>query len=274
VSLNKNNLKPTKHHSLSKVLICVLCATIIIFCSASIPFAHAATTKPAYVFNGATMTFNIDYPNTNYDGTLTYTISNVDETAKTYILTWSYGGNLANYYTGSSSSVSFTDSLPLAVSSTVLETLNNGQATGLFAGYSLIKGVSVTEPAGTFTTIQLSSSGTSYWVDQTSGIIVKETTASYTVDLQSTNIPTSAFPTLTVVVIVVVIVIVCVVLFILFKKGIFKKMNAGIKANPSANNTPPPPPTTSSEARYCSNCGTPNIEQNAKFCKKCGKELI
>jgi hypothetical protein len=110
--------------------------------------------------------------------------------------------------------------------------------------YTVVKtSTSVSVPAGTFTVIELSGSGATIYVDLTSGLLVKAvgplvTEGTATIELQSTNIATSAtsFTLILIIVIIVVVVAVLVPTLLLVRR---KRS----KAKAAAASAAPQPPT-------------------------------
>jgi flagellar basal body-associated protein FliL len=234
----------------SKVAIASLIITLIVI-SSFINLAAAETTPP-YAFNDAYATYKATASSgfgLSVDGTITYTVSNVDSTAQTFTLTPSYGGQLSLLSgLASGQKMSYSDFLVFAIPPSYMESLNKGESSGLQYSYGTVTtGVSVTVPAGTYTTDKVDYGTYSLWIDQGSGLVVKISgtylgLSSADIELQSTNISSiSSQSTQLLIIAAVVIVIVVVVVVVVLLKKRKAKQNA---ANSATDTTATPPAAT------------------------------
>ena len=190
---------------------------------------------PSWAFNGAYAQFQTSYSfnGVSISDTVKYTVSNVNVNSQSLDLTVSYGGSASSFpsYTTSSS---FTNPSPLAVSPSDLALLNVGKTPNDISGAQVTTGVSVNVPAGSFTTdeVKFPYSGTE-WVEASSGLIVQTSGSiaaalipgaaqSLQVQLQSTNIPTSGVSSSNVllyaIIIIIVLVLAAVIGFLALKR--------------------------------------------------------
>ena len=194
----------------------------------SVSTAPSGTAQnPPFASNGAYAKYKITYGlGVSLGGTVnsgilnggaSFTINDVNAAAQTFSVTTSYSGNQSKLYLiGGKSNASFSNPSPFpAVSQSDLQTLNQGQAPLDFTWGTVITAVSVSVPAGIFKTDELSMpAGNKIWVDNTSGLIVKQTGASFldpSVDsmaLQSSNITTTKSLQLIKILIAVVVVVI------------------------------------------------------------------
>jgi hypothetical protein len=232
-----------------KVAIASVIITLIVI-SSFINLAAAEST-PAYAFNDAYATYKTSASELGItiDGTITYTINNVDSNAQTFTLTPSYGGQLTVLSSlASSQTMSYSDFLVFAIPPSYMQDLNSGKASGLQYSYgTLTTGVSVTVPAGTYTTDKVDYGTYSLWIDQGSGLVVKISgnylgLSSADIELQSTNISSSSSLStqLTwIIVAIVVVVVVVAVVVVLLKKRKPKQDAASTSSASDATSTPP-----------------------------------
>jgi LPXTG-motif cell wall-anchored protein len=132
-----------------------------------------------------------------------FNISAVDGTSQSFQVSVNYGGAYSSLSSTSAGSFSSPSPFP-AVSQSDLAFLNKGEAPPDFAGATVTTGQSVSLPAGTFTTDEISlQGGGTMWVDSKSGLIIKSEGVTgllgnlpaftgTTFELQKTNIATSS----------------------------------------------------------------------------------
>jgi hypothetical protein len=173
----------------------------------------SSSSEPVWAFKGAYATYQISLsyqggsiggisvPSGSITSTVNYTIAGLNTQSQTFEFSATYSG----YFAALSSSnlqASFLNPLPFpVVSSADLSALNSGKTPADLSTVSVATGVSVEVPAGTFNTDEVSlSTGGTIWVDSSSGLIVQATGSflgyppgsnGATIELESTNIPTS-----------------------------------------------------------------------------------
>jgi len=166
-----------------------------------------------------------------------YSVNNVDSAAQTMDISSSYSVTLSPLDI-SNAPRSFSNPSPLpVVSLSDLALLNKGQTPEDMSGDQVTTGVSISVPAGSFTTdrITLADGVGTEWVDSRSGLTIQlSTTAgeelllpqvglSSPVQLTSTNIPTSNGPsvlTYAVVAIIIIAIIIGVIMFFRRRKKV------------------------------------------------------
>jgi flagellar basal body-associated protein FliL len=246
-NLSKNN----------KVAIVSLIVTIVAVSSFMSINLAAAETTPAYAFNGAYATYKASASELGLtvDGTITYTISNVDSNAQTFTLTPSYGGQLSVLSgLASSQTMSYSSFLAFAIPPSYMQDLNKGEASGLqYSSGTITTGVSVTVPAGTYTTDRVDYGVYSMWIDQGSGLVVKVTgtylgLSSADIELQSTNVSSASSLSTQIILIIaaiVIVVVVVAVILVLLKK---RKPKQDAATSSATDATPTSPASTNPQA--------------------------
>ncbi|MGC8631750.1 MAG: hypothetical protein ACP5T2_04955 [Thermoprotei archaeon] len=177
---------------------------IIVFVLACVPLVNlsaAASSKPAYAFEGAYAKYSINYTSYNTTAGVTYLISHVNANAQTFNVYVNFSGVLAEYYTPQNETVTFSNPSPFpAVNSSILGKLNQGISPSGLNITNLTRSVELSLPAGNFATdkLYISQGNLTIWIWQNTGMIVKETvgpqSAPYMVlQLEKTNITASAY---------------------------------------------------------------------------------
>ena len=134
----------------------------------------AVSSVPLWAFNGAYADYNMEL---SYNGVplsipVDFNISNVNDNAGTFYVYTSYGGSLTYLSYGTTSTFSSPSPFP-AISQSDLSYLNSGVTPPDMQGAQVKTGISVSVPAGTFNTIEISQNGLTLYVDPTSGLLVK-----------------------------------------------------------------------------------------------------
>ncbi len=174
---------------------------------------HAA--QPVFVFNGsyANYTMNSSYNGHYFNGTIRYKIDMVNLTIQTFNINMTSTVSSSGSSSNNLGTFANPSSFP-GLNVTVLQDLNSGTvpknlfpgSVALFKNLTLTRDVSVTVPAGTFTTDELSMSNTTVslflYIESYSGIVVKEKvvfkngasniTTTLQMVLTGTNTPTSS----------------------------------------------------------------------------------
>ena len=228
--------------------------------SADLTITSGPNQTPGYAFNGAYATYQISYAYSGFNyggitvnggslnGGVTFKVSNVEAAAQTINVTTSYSGYLAelNMVTDNVSA-SFSDPSPFpAESQSDLQMLNQGQVPPDMVGATVKTGVSVSVPAGSFKTDEITNTNadTVCWVETSSGLIVKQTGAFFdlpsgTMELQSTNIATAkSFPFIIVIAIVVAAILIAGVASLLVLRRRKLKESAVAVAEPVMETAP------------------------------------
>jgi hypothetical protein len=177
----------------------VLITILLISCYTSGTAINGQPQTPPYAFNGAYARYSVN--GTSFTGVLSFNITNVDATAKTFNVSIGYTGPKSSFHGPKSSvSASFSNPRPFPViNQSSLQMLNRGQSA---PGGTVKTDVSVSVPAGTFSTDEVTTSNSTMWIEVNSGLVIKETgslqgfNSTTTMALQSTNIPMVA-PTTT-----------------------------------------------------------------------------
>lgn len=177
---------------------------IIVLLLASVQLVNvsaAASSKPAYAFEGAYAKYSINYTSYNTTAGVTYLISHVNANAQTFNVYVNFSGVLSEYYAPQNETVTFSNPSPFpAVNSSILDKLNEGISPSALNITNLTRSVELSLPAGNFATdkLYISQGNLTIWIWQKTGMIVKETigpqTAPYMVlQLEKTNITASAY---------------------------------------------------------------------------------
>jgi len=179
----------------------VLIIVLVLACVPLVNLSAAASSKPAYAFEGAYAKYSINYTSYNTTAGVTYLISHVNANAQTFNVYVNFSGVLAEYYAPQNETVTFSNPSPFpAVNSSILDKLNQGISPSGLNITNLTKSVELSLPAGNFATdkLYISQGNLTIWIWQNTGMIVKETigpqSAPYMVlQLEKTNITASAY---------------------------------------------------------------------------------
>jgi len=167
---------------------------------------NSPQTKPPYVFNGAYANYQITYSiaGNSVSIPVSYIINNVDESSQTFTFAQNFGSYLSMLSLSSVTGTFSNPSLFPAVSVSDLNMLNQDNAPQDMQGATVTKDVTVSVPAGTFTTDEITLNGGSKWVDTSSGLIIQQSGSflgsvypsllSASMQLEKTNVPTNASP--------------------------------------------------------------------------------
>jgi hypothetical protein len=164
-------------------------AESVVVCSSTYATADSSAETPLWAFDRAYAEYGINYSLDNgfTVQTVNYTISNVNVTAQTMDIQvdflgpawggWSVAASISNPYSGTypiQGANSTTYVYSPVVSQSDLALLNQGQVPSDMSGAQIVENVSVTVPARSFTTdeVTLAGGGTE-WVDRHTGLIVQ-----------------------------------------------------------------------------------------------------
>lgn len=162
--------------------------------------------EPPYVFNGAYANYQIIYTvaGNSVSIPLSYIINSVDNSSQTFTFAANYGGSLSVLSMTSLTGTFGNPSLFPAVNAEDLSILNQGNVPSDMQGATVTKDVSISVPAGTFNTDEITSNGASKWVDTSSGLVIQQSGSflgasmpslmSSSMQLAKTNIPTNSSP--------------------------------------------------------------------------------
>ena len=167
---------------------------------------NSPQTKPPFAFNGAYANYQITYSIAGNSASIpvSYVINNVDDSSQTFTFAQNFGSYLS-VLSLSSVTGNFYNPSPFPVVATQdLNMLNQGNIPQDMQGATVVKDVSISVPAGTFTTDEITLYGSTRWIDENSGLIVQQSGSflgavapsllSGSMQLEKTNIPTSGSP--------------------------------------------------------------------------------
>ncbi|MCL4447555.1 MAG: hypothetical protein M1556_04595 [Candidatus Thermoplasmatota archaeon] len=173
--------------------------------------------SPTYAFDGAYANYDMSFTYAGYTESIPidFSVTNVNTANQSFTINETYGGSysmLSGIY-----QATFANPAPFpAVSSSDLKTLDQGNIPPDYSGGTVLTHQSINVPAGTFTTDEITYNGVTMWVDSTTGLLVKESGASFSfftgdLELQSTNVKGTNSSTLSLLYIIIPIVVVVVI---------------------------------------------------------------